>query len=87
VRGGDFSCEAQTGRGIPLVGNWSEMPPTGWKCDVLLVWVLTKVPSLPRLESWPYIVNLGLHVVDGVGLPSVKGDLFAIKGGPNPGPH
>jgi hypothetical protein len=51
------------------------------------VWVLTEVPSLPRLESWPYIVNLGLHVVDGVGLPSVKGDLFAIKGGPNPGPH
>jgi hypothetical protein len=26
------------------------------------------------------IVNLGLHVVDGVGLPCVKGDLFTVKG-------
>jgi hypothetical protein len=33
------------------------------------------------------IVNLGLHVVNGVGLPCVKGDLFDVKGGPNPGPR
>jgi hypothetical protein len=41
------------GGGVPLVGNWSEMPPTGRKHDVLLVWVLTGVPSPPCLESWP----------------------------------
>jgi hypothetical protein len=38
---------------ILLVGNWSEMLPTGQKHDVLPVWVLTAVFSLPRLESWP----------------------------------
>jgi hypothetical protein len=54
------SCEAETFRarrrllgGIPLVGNWSEMPPTGRRLDVLLVWILTGVLSPPRLESWP----------------------------------
>jgi hypothetical protein len=52
-RGGDLSCEAETCRGIPLVGNWSEMLPTGRNRDVLPVWVLTRVLSLPRLESWP----------------------------------
>jgi hypothetical protein len=33
VRGGDLSCEAETCRArrrwVPLVGNWSEMQPTG----------------------------------------------------------
>jgi hypothetical protein len=67
VQGGDLSCEAETCRvrrrlvvrgedlseGIPLVGNWSEMLPTGRKCDILPVWVLTRVLSLPRLESLP----------------------------------
>jgi hypothetical protein len=54
VRGGDFSCDAGTCRGgIPLVGNWSEMLPTGRRLDVLPVWVLTGVLSPPRLESWP----------------------------------
>jgi hypothetical protein len=60
VRGGDSSCEAETPRarqrlfgGIPLVGNWSKMLPTGRKYDVLPVWVLTGVLSPPRLESWP----------------------------------
>jgi hypothetical protein len=33
------------------------------------------------------IVNLGLHTVDGVGLPCVKKDLFAVEGGPSPGPR
>jgi hypothetical protein len=47
VRGEDLS------EGIPLVGNWSEVPPAGQEHDVLLVWVLTGVLSLPRLESWP----------------------------------
>jgi hypothetical protein len=37
----------------PLVGNWSEMLPTVRRLDVLLVWVLTRVLSPPRLESWP----------------------------------
>jgi hypothetical protein len=46
VQGGDFS------EGTPLVGNWSEMLPTGRKHDVLPVWVLTEVLGLPRLESW-----------------------------------
>jgi hypothetical protein len=53
VRGGDLSCEAETSRGVPLVGNWSEMLPTGWRLDVLPVSVLTGVLSPPRLESWP----------------------------------
>jgi hypothetical protein len=52
--GGDLSCEAKTCHArVPLVGNWSEMLPTGRKHDVLPVWVLTRVLSLPRLESWP----------------------------------
>jgi hypothetical protein len=45
VRGGDLLGE------IPLVGNWLEMLPTGRSRDVLPVWVLTGVLSLPRLES------------------------------------
>jgi hypothetical protein len=47
VRGGDLF------EGIPLMGNWLEMLPTSRKRDVLPVWVLTGVLSLPRLESWP----------------------------------
>jgi hypothetical protein len=60
VRGGDFSCEAETCRvrrrllvGIPLVGNWLEMLPTGRRLEGLPVWVLTGVLSPPDLESWP----------------------------------
>jgi hypothetical protein len=71
VRGGDFSCETETCRGIPLVGNWSEMLPTSRRLDVLPVWVLTGVLSPPRLNLGLDIVNLGLHVVNGVGLPCV----------------
>jgi hypothetical protein len=44
VRGGDLSCEAETYRvgrrllvEVPLVGNWSEMQPTGRRPDVLPV--------------------------------------------------
>jgi hypothetical protein len=51
VRGEDLSCEAEACRvrrrlvvGIPLVGNWSEMQPTGRRLDVLPVWVLTGGP-------------------------------------------
>jgi hypothetical protein len=69
VRGGVLSCEAETCLGVPLVGNWSEMLPTGRRLDVLPVWVLTRALSPPHLESWLDIVNLGLHVVNGVGLP------------------
>jgi hypothetical protein len=47
VRGGDLSGK------ISLIGNWSEMLPTGRSRDVLPVWVLIEVLSLPRLESWP----------------------------------
>jgi hypothetical protein len=45
VRGGDCSEE------VPLVGNWSEMLPTGREQNVLPVMVLTGVLSPPRLES------------------------------------
>jgi hypothetical protein len=58
VRDGDLSGEAETCRarrrlvvGILLVGNWSEMLPTGRNRDFLPVWVLTRVLSLPHLES------------------------------------
>jgi hypothetical protein len=65
VRGEDLSCEAETlsGQaktcrvrqrlvgGIPLVGNRSEMLPTGRKHVILPVWVLTEVLSPPRLGS------------------------------------
>jgi hypothetical protein len=58
--GGDFSCEAYTSHarqrlvaGIPLVGNWSEMQPTGQELDVLPVWVLTRVLSPPCPEYLP----------------------------------
>jgi hypothetical protein len=47
VRGGDCSEE------VPLVGNWSEMLPTGQDQDVLPVMVLTGVLSPPHPESWP----------------------------------
>jgi hypothetical protein len=57
VHRGDLSCEAEASRarrrllgGIPLVGNWSEMLPTGRRPDVLPVWVLIGVLSPPRLE-------------------------------------
>jgi hypothetical protein len=53
MRDGDLSCEAETCRGeIPLAGNWSETLPTGRKHAILPVWVLTRVLSPPRLESW-----------------------------------
>jgi hypothetical protein len=81
VRGGDLSGE------VPLVGNWSEMLPTGWEHCVLPVRVLTRVLSPPRLEFGLDIVHLGLHVVNDVGLPCVKIDLLAVKGGPNPDPR
>jgi hypothetical protein len=42
---------------IPLVGNWSEMQPTGRRLDVLPVWFLTRVLGLD-------VFNLGLHVVN-----------------------
>jgi hypothetical protein len=46
VRGGDLSW------GIPLVGNWSEIQPSGRNRDILPVWVLTGVLSLTHLGSW-----------------------------------
>jgi hypothetical protein len=81
VRGGDLS------EGIPLVGNWLEMLPTGQKHDNLPVWFLTGSSVFVFLNLGLDIVNLGLHIVNGVGLPYVKRNLFAIKGAPNPGPH
>jgi hypothetical protein len=67
VRGGDWSCEAKTGRarqrlvvrggdfseGLPIVGNLSKKLPTSREQDVLPVMVMTGVLSPPRLESWP----------------------------------
>jgi hypothetical protein len=47
VRGGDLL------EGVPLTGNWSEMLPSSLEHDVLPVRVLTRVLSLPHLESWP----------------------------------
>jgi hypothetical protein len=54
----DFSCKVETCRvrrrhvvGIPLVGNWSEMQPTGQRLAVLPVWVLTRVLTPPCPES------------------------------------
>jgi hypothetical protein len=44
------SCEAETRQGIPLVENWSEMLPIGRRLDVLPVWILAGVLSLPCLE-------------------------------------
>jgi hypothetical protein len=78
VRGGDLSCEAETCRarrrlvvGILLVGTWSEMQPTSRRLDVLPMWVLTWSSVLLVLNLGLDIVNLGLHVVNGVGLPYV----------------
>jgi hypothetical protein len=51
VGAGGRSCEAETYRGVPFVGNWSEMLPTGRRLDALPVWVLTGVLSPPRLGS------------------------------------
>jgi hypothetical protein len=60
VRGGDWSCEAETCRarrrhvgGVPLVGNQGEMQPTSREHCVLPVRVLTRVLSPPHLESRP----------------------------------
>jgi hypothetical protein len=52
VRGGDFSCEAETYRGIPLAGNWSETLLTGRNRDVLPVWVLTRVLVTPQVFNY-----------------------------------
>jgi hypothetical protein len=57
--------------GILLVGNWSEMQPTSRRLDVLPMWVLTWSSVLLVLNLGLDIVNLGLHVVNGVGLPYV----------------
>jgi hypothetical protein len=53
VRGGGLSCELETCRGGPVVGNWSEMQPTSRRLDVLPVWVLTRVFPPPYHESLP----------------------------------
>jgi hypothetical protein len=45
VQGGDYSEE------VPLVGNWSEMLPTGREQDVLPVMVLTGVLNPPHPDS------------------------------------
>jgi hypothetical protein len=47
VRGKDLS------EGIPVVGNWSKMLPTGREWDVLPVVVLIGVFGHSHLESWP----------------------------------
>jgi hypothetical protein len=57
--------------GIPIVGNWLEMQPTGRRLDILPVWVLTRALTPPCPESLPDVVDLGLHVVSGVGLSCV----------------
>jgi hypothetical protein len=59
VQGGDLSrdwtCRARRRLvvGVPLVGNWSEMQPTGQRLDVLPVRVLTRVFSPPFPVSLP----------------------------------
>jgi hypothetical protein len=94
VQGGDWSCEAKTGRarqrlvvrggdfseGLPIVGNLSKKLPTSREQDVLPVMVMTGVLSPPRLESWPSRCQWCqiLHL---------KSDYLAIKGGPNLGPR
>jgi hypothetical protein len=67
----DLSCEAETCRGDPSVGYWSEMQPTGRRLDVLPVWVLTRVLTPACLNLCLNVVNLGLHIVNGVGLSCV----------------
>jgi hypothetical protein len=52
VRGGDFS------EGVPLVGNWSEVLPTGREHDVLPVRVLTGVLGPPRPESLAFTLPI-----------------------------
>jgi hypothetical protein len=83
VRGGDLSCEAETCRGGSLLLG------TGRRC-CQLAGVMTSF----HCGSWPGssaflvldlgldIVNLGLHIVNGVGLPCDQRDLSAVKGGP-----
>jgi hypothetical protein len=48
----DRTCRARRRLlvGVPLVGNWSEMQPTGQRLDVLPVWVLTRIfsPLCPK---------------------------------------
>jgi hypothetical protein len=51
----DWTCRARRRLvvGVPLMGNGSEMQPTGQRLDVLPVWVLTRVFSPPCPESLP----------------------------------
>jgi hypothetical protein len=63
------------------MGNWLEMLLTSRKRDVLPVWVLTGSSVFLVLNLGLDIVNLSLHVVNGVGIPCDKKDLFVIKGG------
>jgi hypothetical protein len=82
VRGGDLSW------GIPLVGNWSEMLLISQRLDVLPVWVLTGVLRPPHLEYWlRHCQSWPSHCQSVLGYLVFKGDIFAVKGGPNPGPH
>jgi hypothetical protein len=88
VGAGGRSCEAETCRvrrrligGIPLVGNWSET----WRlASVGLDW------GPQSSSSW--ILALALSILaftlsTVLGYLMFKGDLFAIKGGPNLGPR
>jgi hypothetical protein len=83
VRGRDFS------EGVPLVGNWSEVLPTGREQAVLPVRVLTGVLNPPCPESWPaFVLSILAFTLSMVSenLVLVR-DYLAVKGDPNPGPR
>jgi hypothetical protein len=81
VRGGDLSCEAETcRRGFLLWG-------TSRRSSQL-------VGNKTSYQWWSWqgclvllVLNLGLHIVNGVRRLHLKRDCLAVKGGPNPGPR
>jgi hypothetical protein len=82
VRGGDFSCEAETCRGGPssgeLVGDAANWPKTGRLASVGLDQDLFLLLVLNLCLD---VVNLGLHIVNGVGLSYVLGEIISPSKG------
>jgi hypothetical protein len=88
ARGGS-SCEVETSRarqrlvvGVPLVGNWSVMQPTGRRLHVFPVWVLTRVLSTPCPEvGCVWQEKLGAELVFRI-WSCAKHTLSAVQGRP-----
>jgi hypothetical protein len=78
----------------PPLGDIKILSETGRRCRQLAKDWTSQCGSWPGssllliLNLCLHVVDLGLHIVNGVGMSCCfKGGNFAVKGGPNPGPR